>query len=363
MNGKRLPQWQEISPEVWRSDSWQLQNSLSEPAELAALFPELKVETIRRVVERYPLLVTPYYLSLINKFSLEDPLVKQLIPTPEELKEDRSLTIDPFSEQQRSPAPGIVRRYPDRAILVTTNICAGLCRYCTRKWNWEAQNYLQPGQLGEAIDYLSKEPAIREVIISGGDPFMLSPEALEEIIKALLSIKNIEVVRLGSRMLTFLPYRVERFLEMLSRYKPLWLITHFNHPAELTTETEEIVDRLIRSGVALANQTVLLRGVNDNLPVMKELLHKLERFRIKPYYLFQCDLVSGTSHFRTPIKSGLELMAGLHGHTGGLCIPTYLIDTPAGGKIPLLPNYIVEESDEAITFKGYEGKLFSYPKS
>ena len=362
LNKNRQKYWKDIPDSLWQDYKWQLKNSINSLDRLSDFYPGIDLNRITDTAQVYPFLITPYFMSLINFDSENDPVAAQVIPSPKELIRDDRLLTDPFCEQNLSPVPGLIKRFPDRAVIVTTDRCASLCRYCTRKWNWSKKISLSSSRLASIVNYLQNHKNIREIIISGGDPFLLNPAFLEEIIGRLLNIPSIDTLRIGTRMLSFLPYIfTDKITAILSRYKPIWLMTHFNHPAEITGDTEKAVDALVNAGVVLCNQTVLLNGVNNNPDTMKKLVHKLQKIRIHPYYMFQCDLVEGTAHFRTGIDEGLNIIKKLQGFTGGLCVPSYVIDLPGGGKIPLIPDYIEEKTGRYLKIKNYEGKYFRYP--
>lgn len=342
----------------------QLTDRITTAGELHNFFPMLNPEEIDRVIKRYPFGITPYFLSLIDKKKgLDDPLARQVLPSPDELKEDdREIRKnDPFGEKEKQLVPGLIKRYPDRAIILTTSECPSLCRYCTRKWNWKSGYTLNSRKMKNIIGCLKKNPSIREIILSGGEPFLLGTKKLENIIASLLEIDHIKTLRIGTRILSFLPYRITKGLTgMLSKYKPVWIITHFNHPGEITREAVKGIDRLISAGTVICNHTVLLKGVNDKFETLRELFHKLQENRVKPYYLFQCDKVAGTAHFSTPVELGLDIIDKLQGHTGGVAIPQFIIDAPGGGKIPLLPRYMIKKEDRIATLLTYDKKTITY---
>ena len=304
----------DILDENWNDWQWQLRNVVTEATELKKFFSEIDVESIDKVAVRFSFSVTPYFLSLINDdIPLNDPVGKQVIPDIREFQKDSRLILDPFKEEkERSPIPGVVQRYPDRIILVTTNFCPAKCRYCTRKWNWDKCQFLTSEMLKDVVAYLKIHPEIREVIITGGEPFLLNLEFLDSILSAISSVDSIEVIRIGSRILSFLPQRIsDDVVSILSKYSPIWIVTHFNHPNEFTSDTEAAVKKLLRAGCALCNQSVLLKDINDNAEVMKELVHALQNILIKPYYIFHPDLIEGTSHFRGSIENGIQIMKSL----------------------------------------------------
>lgn len=353
----------DILDENWNDWQWQLRNVVTEATELKKFFSEIDVESIDKVAVRFSFSVTPYFLSLINDdIPLNDPVGKQVIPDIREFQKDSRLILDPFKEEkERSPIPGVVQRYPDRIILVTTNFCPAKCRYCTRKWNWDKCQFLTSEMLKDVVAYLKIHPEIREVIITGGEPFLLNLEFLDSILSAISSVDSIEVIRIGSRILSFLPQRIsDDVVSILSKYSPIWIVTHFNHPNEFTSDTEAAVKKLLRAGCALCNQSVLLKDINDNAEVMKELVHALQNILIKPYYIFHPDLIEGTSHFRGNIDDGIQIMKKLRGYTGGICVPYYVVDLPEGGKIPLLPEYVLKKDENGILFSNYEGMEVVY---
>lgn len=349
----------DISQKKWNDYKWQLKNSFKSILQLKSFLNN--IQYFKNVEERYNFLITPYLLSLIDLENPYDPLRKQVFPDILELEEDINLRDDPFLEKNNMPVNNVIKKYKDRVVIIMTNRCASLCRYCTRKWNWQSNFTISYKDIDQIYSYLSKEKEIREIILSGGDPFVISREILEYALKVFSKIDHLEIIRIATRTLSFLPQIVDKeLLNILKKYKPIWIITHFNHPNEITPLTEEAVDNLIGAKIALANQTVLLKGVNNNVETMKSLLHRLEYLRIKPYYLFQCDLITGTKHFRTEIEEGLNILKELINNTGGLCIPHFIIDVPDAGKIPLLPEYITGKDDNNIFIK-LKDKTVKYP--
>ena len=272
---------------------------------------------------------------------------------------------DPCGEDEHSPVPGLVHRYPDRVLFLVTDRCAAYCRYCTRsRLVSNASGYGFQPDYQEQLDYIRKHPEVRDVLFSGGDPLLLSDSKLEGLLKALRDIPHVEFIRIGSRIPIFLPQRITSDLcEMLKQFHPLFMSVHANHPRELTTEVKEALGRLADAGIPLGNQSVLLRGVNDSVPVMKALIHKLLMCRVRPYYLYQCDLISGSAHLRTSVRKGLEIMRGLRGHTTGYAVPQYVIDAPGGGgKVPINPEYILSHNNERVVIRNFEGRVFEYPE-
>ena len=332
---------------------------LTTPEQLAQALG-IPIEPLRAVHTVYPLRISTYYLDLIKKTGL--PLWRQAVPDIRELTDTVGL-IDPLDEESLSPVPGLVHKYPDRALFLVSSECAMYCRFCTRKRKvGKPEMVINEATIAAGLDYLRRTPTISDVLVSGGDPLMLSVARLEHILKSLRAIPSIATIRIGTRIPCTLPMRVTpKLVAMLKKYHPLYINTHFNHPAEITPEAEQACTRLADAGIPLGCQTVLLRGVNDSPEILRELLHHLVRIRVKPYYLFQADLTKGTSHFRTTIDSGLALMRQLIGHVSGLAVPTYSLDAPGGGgKIPLTPDYI-KHLGATLDFTTYQGDPCSYP--
>jgi lysine 2,3-aminomutase len=341
-------------------DNWRktLSQSLTDPRQLP---PGLlgRSGRLQQVTATYPMRVNPYYLGLIREHG--DPLWRQAIPDVLEI-EDTVCMEDPLAEEELSPVPNLVHKYPDRALFLVSSQCAMLCRFCTRKRKvGTARMVVTDETISAGLAYLRKTPEIRDVLVSGGDPLLLTDSRLEAILSSLRQIPSIEIIRIGSRVPCTLPMRITtRLAAMLKRYHPLYLNTHFNHPAEITPQAALACARLADAGIPLGCQTVLLRGVNDEAAIIRELMRKLLLIRVKPYYIFQMDLSRGTNHFRTPVETGLEIMRSLIGHTSGLAIPTFAVDAPrGGGKIPLLPDYIRQLGSELV-FENYQGLTCTY---
>jgi len=343
-------------------EKWQreMQKSIRKPDELIKKFHQIDLSSINNVISIFPMRITPYYFSLIQDFN--DPIFKQAVPDEKELQDIVGIP-DPLSEEEQSPVPCLVHRYPDRALLMVTNICAVFCRFCTRK-RLIGRRAVRREDIKRAIKYVSENQQIREIIISGGDPLTLSDEILEEILLELKKINHLEVIRIGTRMPCTLPSRITLNLcKILKKYHPLYINTHFNHPNELTEEAKKALEMLADSGIPLGNQSVLLKGVNDDVKVLQELFKKLLKFRVKPYYLYQADLVEGTHHFRTPLGKGIEIMQRIQGNLSGMCIPKFVLDSPGGGgKIPLFPRYLQKVLPDGILLKNYQGKNVFYPE-
>jgi len=352
----------------WKDWRWQLRHSIQTIDRVEELLdihfePEEKT-CLKETLRRFPLSITPYYLSLVDSENFrDDPVFRQAFPSPRELEIDACDLADPLAEDRDSPAPGVTHRYPDRVLLQISNVCAMYCRHCTRKRKVGDVDSI-PGkeELLAGIDYIRRTPVVRDVLLSGGDPLMLSDERIDWILSELRSIPHVQVVRIGSRMPVVLPYRITpKLVTMLKKHQPLWLNTHFNHPREITASSREALRLLADAGIPLGNQSVLLAGVNDCPRIMKSLVHKLVENRVRPYYLYQCDLSEGLSHFRTPIGKGIEIMESLRGHTSGFAVPTYVVDAPGGGgKIPLTPNYLISLSTNKVVLRNYEGVITTY---
>jgi len=307
--------------------------------------------------------ITPYFISLIDPEDANDPIRKQIVPTKNELEPFTAMMEDSLSEDRHSPVPGLVHRYPDRVLMLVTTQCASYCRYCTRsRIVGDPSATFSRAEFEMQIEYLKRTPQVRDVLLSGGDPLVLAPRILEEILTRLREIPHIEILRIGSRVPVFLPMRInDELTNMLERFHPLWMNIHVNHPNEITAELAEACDRLTRAGIQLGNQTVLLAGVNDNLHIQRKLVQDLVRIRVRPYYLYQCDLVQGAGHFRTPVAKGIEIMEGLRGHTSGYAVHQFIIDAPGGGgKIPVSPNYVLSMSDHKIVLRNFEGFITTY---
>lgn len=327
-------------------------------------FSGKELEKLKDTLDKFPLSITPYYLSLIDVSDYQnDPIFKQSFPFPEELIVHASELADPLAEDEDSPAPCITHRYPDRVLFHVSNICSMYCRHCTRKRKVGDIDYIpEKDVLKQGIEYIKKTPQVRDVLLSGGDPFMLPDEYLDWLLSEISAIEHVEIIRIGTRMPVVLPYRItENLVSILKKYHPVWINTHFNHPREMTESSREALAMLADAGIPLGNQTVLLAGVNDCPRIVKKLVHQLVKNRVRPYYLYQCDLSEGLSHFRTPVGKGIEIMESLVGHTSGFSVPTYVIDAPGGGgKIPVMPNYIISWSTNKVILRNYEGIITTY---
>ncbi len=355
------------SPFQWNDWRWQLRNRITKPEELTRILclSQNESDAIREGQNAFPLAITPYYISLLDPDDPMQPLRRTVVPTVAEQVRLLGESHDPLGEEHDSPIPGLVHRYPDRVLFLITEYCSTYCRYCTRsrmvgrKCEFEPQR----SRWDRALDYIKANPAIRDVLLSGGDPLTLSDETLEYLLSKLRHIPHVEMIRIGTKVPMVLPQRVTLSLAgMLKRYHPIYMSIHATHPDELTAESTEACARLANAGIPLGSQTVLLAGINDDIDTMRRLMHKLLYARVRPYYLYQCDPISGSGHFRTSVEKGLEMIRGLRGHTTGYASPTYVIDAPGGGgKVVLTPDYVVGRDGDDIVLKNYAGEIYRYP--
>jgi lysine 2,3-aminomutase len=363
---RRHPLWRNVLKKHWDDWRWQSQNAIRSVRQLRDLLPfsEEELEVMGKLEAEYKLAIPPYYFSLIDVDDPNDPIRLQSVTSPLEADSNFELE-DPLEEDKDSPVPGITHRYPDRCLMVTTHVCTMYCRFCTRKratmvrGGWDAVSRDDE----RMIEYIRSHPEIRDVVVSGGDPLTLNHNKLRFFLESLREIPHVDVVRLGTRVPTTLPQKLydKELLEILSDAEKVWIQTHFNHPREITPEVAKACKNLIKAGLPLNNHTVLLKGVNDDLETMRRLMRALLRIKVRPYYLFHCDPVTGAGHFRTSVWKGLEIMEGLRGHMSGLAVPTYVVDSPhGGGKIPLMPNYLVSASDDCLILRNYEGMMIRY---
>jgi lysine 2,3-aminomutase len=352
-----------IPDNLWNDWKWHFRHRITTVEQLASYIPLTAEEQakIKLVTTKYPLAITPYYLSLIDPADPADPIRKQAVPSFDEIALAGIGSEDPLEERRDSVVPGLVHRYPDRVLMVLTDICPMLCRHCTRKREWCHGGWVRThDQIEAMLDYIRNHKAIRDVVISGGDPLTLSTQHLESVICSLRRIEHVEIIRIGSRFPVVLPQRIDDELcNMLSKYGPIWFNTHFNHYREITPEAAAACDKLVRSGVPVNNQSVLLRGINDSVEIQSKLCQGLLKIKVRPYYLFQCDEVEGTEHLRTPVEVGLEIIEGMRGYTSGLAVPTFVIDLPQGGcKIPVQPNYILGQTGGELLVRNYRGHIY-----
>lgn len=361
---KRALIYKDVPDEKWNDWRWQFSHRLNSADEFEKLFPLTEGE--RQALNSRNLFrvdITPYFASLINPDDPFDPIRKQVIPTEAEILPFTGMMEDSLAEDMHSPVPGLVHRYPDRVLMLITTQCACYCRYCTRsRIVGDPTQSFSSEEFEAQLDYLRQTPQVRDVLISGGDPLTLSPKILERILRSLREIPHIEIIRIGSRVPVFMPQRITKELtDLLEQFHPLWLNIHVNHPNEITAELADACDKLSRAGIPLGNQSVLLAGVNDDPYLMRRLVQDLVRIRVRPYYIYQCDLVEGAGHFRTPVSKGIEIIEALRGHTSGFAVPTYVVDAPGGGgKIPVMPNYLISMSDHKVVLRNFEGYICTY---
>lgn len=364
MNAKILPLKLKDN-DNWPDWRWQMKHRLQSTEELSQYIHLTDVEerNVQMACGVFPMSITPYYASLINKEDPCCPIRMQCIPVVQELNKGHGDMDDPLHEDSDSPVPGLTHRYPDRVLLLVTNECSTYCRHCTRKRKVGDQNTcITDKDIDRGIDYIKDHPEIRDVLLSGGDPFILPSSHLERVMRKLREVPHVQVIRIGTRTPVVMPQRItEGLVRMLKKYHPVWVNTHFNHPREFTPDSVRALAKLADAGIPLGNQTVLLRGVNDCPMIIKKLVHLLVKNRVRPYYLYQCDLSRGIEHFRTPIAKGIEIMEALIGHTSGFCVPTYVVDAPGGGgKIPVLPNYQLSMTNTKTVLRNYEGVICVY---
>ena len=354
-----------VSDEEWNDWHWQVKNrieTLEDLKKYVELTPE-EEEGVKACLGTLRMAITPYYLSLIQPGDPRDPVRLQAIPTAKELHQADSDLLDPLHEDEDSPAPGLTHRYPDRCLLLITDQCSMYCRHCTRRrFAGQHDAGMPVDQVDQAIEYIRNTPVIRDVLLSGGDALLCSDERLEYIIAKLREIPHVEIVRIGSRTPVVLPQRITPELcNMLKKYHPIWLNTHFNHPNEITPEAAKACAMLADAGIPLGNQSVLLAGINDCVHVMKKLVNELVKIRVRPYYIYQCDLSMGLEHFRTPVSKGIEIIEALRGHTSGFCVPTFVVDAPGGGgKTPVMPQYVISQTPHKVILRNYEGVITTY---
>lgn len=365
MESRRKEFFPEVTDEQWNDWHWQVRNRIETLDELKK-YVDLTVEEeegIRQSLESLRMSITPYYLSLIDKNNPHCPIRKQSVPSIAELHHSSADLLDPLHEDSDSPVPGLTHRYPDRVLFLITDKCAMYCRHCTRR-RFAGQNDCSAPieRVEKGIEYIAAHPEVRDVLLSGGDALLLSDDRLEYIIKQLRDIPHVEIIRIGSRTPVVLPQRITpELVNMLKKYHPIWLNTHFNHPNEITPESSTACARLADVGIPLGNQSVLLRGVNDCTHVMKKLVHELVKIRVRPYYIYICDLSMGIEHFRTPVAKGIEIIESLRGHTSGYAVPTFVVDAPGGGgKIPVMPTYLISQSPQRVVLRNFEGVVTTY---
>jgi len=349
----------------WSDWKWQLRNRITGKKELEKYFPLTHEESAAFEQNGFSFAISPYYLSLIDPKDPNDPIRKSIVPTQKEFQFSSGENIDPLGEEAHRPVPAIVHRYPDRALFLATGFCSTYCRYCTRSRLVGEGSELRTStrEWEKGIEYLTKHTEVRDVLITGGDPLTLSDEKLEWILSHLRAIPHIEFIRIGTKVPFVLPQRItSKLCRILKKYHPLWMSVHVIHPREVTRESKIACERLANAGVPLGSHTVLLAGINDDIVTMKTLMHELLKIRVKPYYLFHCDPIIGSSHFRTSVEKGIEIINGLRGHTTGYAVPHYAIDIAGrGGKVTLSPNYVVERNGDHLVVRNYKGEIYTYP--
>ncbi len=361
--------WRNVPESDWNDWHWQLKHRITTAEQLQKFLPTLTPEEYagaKLANHKLAMAITPYFFNLIDPADENCPIRWQVIPRVEETATASWEMSDPCGEDSHSPVPGLVHRYPDRVLFLVTDRCAAYCRYCTRaRLVSNATGYDFHPEFEKQIDYVAKTPSIRDVLLSGGDPLLFSDDKLEYLLKRLRAIPHVEFLRIGTRIPIFLPQRITpQLCGMLKKYHPLFISVHSNHPRELTTEVREALGRLADAGIPLGNQSVLLRNVNDSAEVMKAHVQKLLMCRVKPYYLYQCDLIAGSAHLRSSVRKGLEIMEQLRGHTTGYAVPQYVIDAPGGGgKVPVNPEYVLSRNGERVIIRNYEGQIFEYPEA
>jgi len=357
--------WKDVTPEEWNDWRWQVENRIDTVEKLKKIInvTQEEEENINKVLEKFRMGITPYYAAHMDKDDPRDPIRMQAVPTFAETHISDADMVDPLHEDADSPAPGLTHRYPDRVLFLITDQCSMYCRHCTRRrFAGQCDDEVGMENINKCIEYIRNTPVVRDVLLSGGDALLVSDQKLEYIIRKLREIPHVEIVRIGSRTPVVLPQRItDDLVNMLKKYHPIWLNTHFNHPKEFTPESVEALRKLADAGIPLGNQSVLLRGVNDCPHIMRDLVHKLVMNRVRPYYIYQCDLSLGIEHFRTPVAKGIEIIESLRGHTSGYCVPTFVVDAPGGGgKIPVMPNYVLSQSADKVILRNYEGVITTY---
>lgn len=354
-----------VTDEQWNDWKWQVKNRIETLDELKKYIKLTRDEEegIKKTLSTLRMAITPYYLSLIDPDDPNCPIRKQAIPTAAETHRSPEDLLDPLHEDEDSPTPGLTHRYPDRVLMLITDQCSMYCRHCTRRRFAGQKDCESPSEkIEKCIDYVARTPQVRDVLLSGGDALMVSDKKLEYIISRLRAIPHVEIIRIGTRTPVVCPQRItDDLVNMLKKYHPIWLNTHFNHPKEVTPEAAAACAKLADAGIPLGNQSVLLRGVNDCVNIMMRLVHELVKIRVRPYYIYQCDLSMGLEHFRTPVSKGIEIIEGLRGHTSGFAVPTFVVDAPGGGgKTPVMPQYIISQSPNKVVLRNFEGVITTY---
>ncbi len=363
---RRFKPWEKVTREEWDDWKWQMKNTITTGDQLQQIIPisEEEKNRINSTLSKYKFAVTPYWTSLIDEKNPECPFRLQAVPMPEELHVSVGEFADPLGEDVDSPVPGLTHRYPDRVLVLITTICSLYCRFCTRRRIiLDKEGHLERGQMEKILDYISHHPEIRDVILSGGDA-IVTGTILETWLKELRKIPHVEIIRIASKIPCVMPMRItDELVSLIKKYQPIYFMTHFNHPYEITPEARTACARLVDNGIPIMNQAVLLRKINSHPLIMKKLMQELLKIRVKPYYIYQCDLSEGISHFRTPVEKGIETIEFLRGHTSGLAVPEFVIDVPGGGgKVPVMPSYLISQSDKNVVLRNYKGMIASYPR-
>ena len=365
MNNRREELYPNVTDEQWNDWKWQVKHRIETLEELKRYINLTKEEEegVAKSLQTLRMAITPYYMTLIDPEDRNCPVRKQAIPTSAETHQSAADLLDPLHEDEDSPVPGLTHRYPDRVLFLITDMCSMYCRHCTRRRFAGQHDTESPSErIQKAIDYIARTPQIRDVLLSGGDALMVSDSMLETIIQRLRNIPHVEIIRIGTRTPVVCPQRItDDLVNMLKKYHPIWLNTHFNHSKEITPETTEACAKIADAGIPNGNQSVLLRGVNDCVHIMKKLVRDLVRIRVRPYYIYQCDLSMGLEHFRTPVSKGIEIIENLRGHTSGYAVPTFVVDAPGGGgKTPVMPNYIISQGTGRVVLRNFEGVITTY---
>ena len=362
---RRIKYFPNVTDEEWNNWKWQTSNRIKNADQLKK-YINLTIEeeqTIQKVLGHLRMAITPYYLTLINPEDDKCPIRLQAIPFGSELITGKNDLLDPLHEDHDSPVPGLTHRYPDRVLFLITDMCSMYCRHCTRRrFAGQKDAELKIEQIDQAIQYIKEHEEVSDVLLSGGDAFMASDERIEYILKKLREIDHVQVIRFGTRTPVVMPQRItDQLVKMLSKYHPIWVNTHYNHPDEITPESKASIDRLVNAGIPVGNQSVLLKGVNDCVHIMRKLVKGLIAIRVRPYYIYQCDLSFGIEHFRTSVSKGIEIIEGLRGHVSGLAVPTFVVDAPnGGGKIPVMPNYMISQGPGKVVLRNFEGVISTY---
>ncbi len=362
---RKIPLWTDVSPDEWNDWKWQLRNRITSVdvlKQVVDMTPE-EEEDIKNSLKTLRMAITPYYATLMDPSNRDCPIRKRAIPTAKEIEFSKEDMYDPLHEDLESPVRGITHRYPDRVLFMVTDQCSMYCRHCTRRRQvGETDKPMPKGDIDRCIEYLRETPQVRDVLISGGDSCTISDELLEDIIKRVYEIAHVEIIRFGTAVPVVMPQRITpELIKILKKYQPVYINTHFNHPKEITPESKKACEMLADGGFPLGNQSVLLKGLNDSPIIMKKLVQDLVRIRVKPYYIYQCDLSQGIGHFRTSVSKGIGIIENLRGYTSGLCIPTFVVDAPGGGgKIPVMPQYLISRNERKVILRNYEGVISTY---